>query len=163
MLWISPNSWVAHRTTHGGKLGRPNPFSVGRIILTYLHQFFFSLLLTQNLHVFRLIMFPLIESWVAHRATSGVMLDRPTASWITFGDWVTTYPQHWIKIWWSKATISPGPQDALGSVVVIVTSRAVTKVGDLCQSEFTPVITGLIIALRNQHPTVPKGWKRAAE
>ena len=24
VLWISPNSWVAHRTTHGGKLGCPS-------------------------------------------------------------------------------------------------------------------------------------------
>ena len=31
---ISPNSWVAHRTTHGGKLGRPDHFLVAQIILT---------------------------------------------------------------------------------------------------------------------------------
>ena len=36
VLWISPNSWVAHRTAHGGKLGRLNLFVVAKTILTYL-------------------------------------------------------------------------------------------------------------------------------
>ena len=39
-------------------------------------------------------MFPLIESLVAHRATSRAMLDRPTAWRVAFGDWATAYPQH---------------------------------------------------------------------
>ena len=34
VLWISTNSWVAHRTTHGGKLDYLNHFLVARIILT---------------------------------------------------------------------------------------------------------------------------------
>ena len=38
------------------------------------------------MHVLCLIMFPLIKSWVAHRATSGVMLDRPTECWVALGD-----------------------------------------------------------------------------
>ena len=54
VLWISPNSWVAHRTTHGGKLGRRNHFLVAQTILTYLKKKFVFWLLTQNLHVFRL-------------------------------------------------------------------------------------------------------------
>ena len=33
MLWISPNSWVAHRTTHGGRLGIPNHFELFSLIL----------------------------------------------------------------------------------------------------------------------------------
>ena len=32
VLWISSNSWVVHRTTHGGKLGCPNHFLVAWII-----------------------------------------------------------------------------------------------------------------------------------
>ena len=40
VLWISPNSWVAHRTTHGRKLGGPNHCLVARIILTYLLKTF---------------------------------------------------------------------------------------------------------------------------
>ena len=36
VLWISSNSWVAHQTTHGGKLGCPNHFWVARIIWTYI-------------------------------------------------------------------------------------------------------------------------------
>ena len=35
VIWISPNSWIAHRTRHGGKLSRPNNFLVARIVLTY--------------------------------------------------------------------------------------------------------------------------------
>ena len=31
VLWISPNSWVAHRTTHDEKLGRPNHFLVPKL------------------------------------------------------------------------------------------------------------------------------------
>ena len=44
MLRISPNSWVAHHTIHGGKLRRPNQFLVARIILPYLKKktIFFS-------------------------------------------------------------------------------------------------------------------------
>ena len=52
-------------------LGCPNYFIIS---LKYIF-----LILTQNLHVFHLIMFLLIESWVTHRATLEVMLDRPTA------------------------------------------------------------------------------------
>ena len=40
MLWMSPNSWVAYRTTHGRKLDRPNHFLVARKILTYLWKKF---------------------------------------------------------------------------------------------------------------------------
>ena len=47
VLWISPNSWVAHRTTHGGKLGRPNHFLVERIILNYLWNNFFLVINTR--------------------------------------------------------------------------------------------------------------------
>ena len=68
-------------------MGRPNYFVLS---LKDIYIYFFKLLI-QNWHVFHLIMFPLIESWVAHRATSRVMLDRPTA----FGDWATAYPQRW--------------------------------------------------------------------
>ena len=47
VLWISPNSWVAHRTTHGGKLGRPNHCLVARIILTYLLKTIFLVINTK--------------------------------------------------------------------------------------------------------------------
>ena len=38
VLWMSSNSWVAHRTTHGGKLGCPNHSWVTQIILTHLKK-----------------------------------------------------------------------------------------------------------------------------
>ena len=47
VLWISPNSWVAHRSTHGGKLGRPNHCLVARIILTSLLKTFFLVINTK--------------------------------------------------------------------------------------------------------------------
>ena len=89
VLWISPNSWVAHRATHGGKLGCPNHFLVARIILTYIQKIFVFLVINTKFACFPFHHVPTNESWVAHRATSGV------AQWAAFGDWVTTYPQHW--------------------------------------------------------------------
>ena len=47
VLWISPNSWVAHQTTHGGKLGRPNHCLLARIILIYLLKTFFLVINTK--------------------------------------------------------------------------------------------------------------------
>ena len=79
VLWISPSSWVP--------TGPPMVENWVAQVISWLPELFwlifkrylFFKLSTQNWHVFHLIIFPLTESWVAHRATSRVMLDRPTA------------------------------------------------------------------------------------
>ena len=65
--------------THAPKTGLPESFlGCPNYYDLPLKETFFFKLLTQNLDVFSLIMFLIIQSWVAHRATSRVMLDRPT-------------------------------------------------------------------------------------
>ena len=59
-----------------------------------LNYFYLSLVINTKLHVFHLIMFSLIENWVVLRVTLGVMLDRPIAQWVAFGDRATAYAQH---------------------------------------------------------------------
>ena len=102
VLWISPNSWVTHRTTHGGKLGRPNHFLIARIVLTVK-------IFKRHLHVFCLI-------WDEYRNTRPRFNHVPTYRGLVrpsgdFGghivspeqlvingshlDWATSYPQHW--------------------------------------------------------------------
>ena len=98
VLWISPNSWVAQRTTHGwiGWIGffnydtRPSGqehpwWKTGLpLIISWLPELFWLIFKRKlffsyqnNICMFLFIRVPIIENWVAHPATSEVMLDRP--------------------------------------------------------------------------------------
>ena len=83
-------------------------FWLSQLFFTYLWKkfAFYYELLTQNLHVFCLITFPLIESWVTHWATLEVMLDHLTELWVASDEWATSlstalvdmYCYHWSLI-----------------------------------------------------------------